>query len=159
MKINFTKKEYLALLDIFEIADWVMHSHKVEPPGDTKPYRDLEQKMYALAKDFGCEHVVECSDRDGRYYPTRELEEGAAMDFVEAFEEDTFWSRLVERLAERDLVRELGKEKSVALKRAERWERMEDLEERYWEEFQVKGLDRLEIVELPWYDTPDMPSA
>jgi hypothetical protein len=36
---------------------------------------------------------------------------------------------------------------------------MEDLEEKYWEEFQVKGLDRLEIVELPWYDTPDMPSA
>jgi hypothetical protein len=159
MKINLTKKEYLALLDIFEIADWVLHSHKVEQPAETKPYSDLEQKMLALAEDFGCGHLVDYSEADKRYYPTREVEEGPAMQFIEMFEEDTFWSRIVERLAERDLVRELGKEKFATLDRAERWEKMEDLETRYWDEFQMHGVERLEIVETPWYETPDMHSA
>jgi hypothetical protein len=159
MNITFTKKEYLALLDMFEIADWVLHSHKVEETGETKPYRDLAQKIYALAKDFGCAHLIEYSTTDARHYPTRKLEEGAARDFVDAFEEDTFWSRLVEHLAERDLVRELGEEKFETLERAERWEKMEILEEKYWEEFQTNGVNRLEIAELPWYDTPDMHSA
>jgi hypothetical protein len=65
----------------------------------------------------------------------------------------------VEHLAERDLVRELGEEKFETLERAERWEKMEILEEKYWEEFQTNGVNRLEIAELPWYDTPDMHSA
>jgi hypothetical protein len=159
MKITLTKKEYLALLDMFEIADWVLHSHKVEEPGETKPYRDLEQKIYGLAEEFGCQRLVEYSGPDARYYPSRELEEGAAMDFIEAFEEDTFWSRLVEHLAERDLVRELGEQKFAILDRTKRWEKMEALEEKYWEEFEVNGVKRLEITESPWYDAPDMHSA
>jgi hypothetical protein len=159
MKINLTKEEYHALLDMLEIADWVLHSHQAEDSGETKPYRDLEQKIYALAKDFGCGQMVEYSAPDDRYYPTRKLEEGPAMDVIEAFEEDTFWCRLVEQLAERDLIRELGKETFGALERAERGERLENLETRYWDEFQLKGIERLEIVELPWYETPDMHSA
>jgi hypothetical protein len=131
----------------------------VEQAEDTKHYAELEQKMYALAGDFGCGHLVQYSESDSRYYPTRELEDGPARDFIEAFEGDTFWSQLVEHLAERDLIRELGKEKFGALDRAERWERLENLETRYWEEFQSNGLERLEIVELPWYETPDMHSA
>ncbi len=159
MKINLTKDEYLALLDIFEIADWVLHAHQAEQPAETERYTGLEQKLYALAEDFGCGQTVEYSEADSRYYPTRELEEGPAMDFIDAFEEDTFWSRLVEHLAERDLVRELGKEKFGSLDRAERWERLEKLETGYWDEFQAHGVERLEVVEMPWYETPDMHSA
>lgn len=28
MKINFTKKEYLLLLDVLYMADWVLNAHK-----------------------------------------------------------------------------------------------------------------------------------
>ncbi len=159
MKINFTKEQYLALLDIFEIAGWVLHSHKAERTEETRQYTELEQKIYALAGNFGCGDMVEYSESDSRYYPARKLEEGPAMNFINTFEEDTFWSRLVEYLAERDLVRELGKEEAGSLDRAERWERLESFESRYWDEFQVNGIERLEIVELPWYETPDMHSA
>ncbi len=159
MKVNLTKEEYLTLLDIFEIADWVLHSHRAEQQGETMQYSELEQKIYALAGDFGCGDMVEYSESDGRYYPARAIEEGPARDFMDTFEEDTFWARLVEYLAERDLVREMGKDKFGMLDREERWERLEKIESRYWDEFQANGVERLEIVELPWYDAPDMHSA
>jgi hypothetical protein len=160
MKIDFSEKEYLALLDMIQVADWVIHANKIEEPEETKPYRDLEQKIFALAKDFGHRNLVEYSLTDGRYYPTRELEEtGPAMEFIGAFEEDIFWSQLVEHLADRDLARELGKEKLESIDQGEKWERQEVIESRYWEEFRKNGIERLEIIELPWYETPDMPRA
>ncbi len=160
MKIDFSRQEYLALLDILEISDWVLHSHKVEATEETKVYRELEQKIFSHAKDFGCDHLIDASAPDGRLYPTREFEEtSAAGDFIESFEEDTFWSQLVEHLAERDLSREVGKDHLSALDQGERWERLEAVESKYWEEFQKNGIERLEIVELPWHEIPDMHSA
>ncbi len=160
MKIDFTKKEYRALLDLLQIADWVLHAHKAEEPPKTKLYRDLEQKIFSLAKDFGYEELVEHAAAQDRYYPTRALEEnGPAMDFVEDFEEDAFWSQLAKHLSERDLRREIGEQQLEALDRGELWELLEVHETKYWDEFQRHGVERLEITEHPWHETPNMPRA
>ena len=45
MKIEITKKEYRALLDVFHLADWVLHAYKTEEGPETEEYRALEQKM------------------------------------------------------------------------------------------------------------------
>ncbi len=160
MKIDFTKKEYRALLDLLQIADWVLHAHKAEEPPKTKLYRELEQKIFSLAKDFGYEELVEHAAAQDRYYPTRALEEsGPAMDFIEDFEEDAFWSQLAKHLSERDLRREIGEQQLEALDRGELWELLEVHETKYWDEFQRHGVERLEITEHPWHETPNMPRA
>jgi hypothetical protein len=41
MKINFTKKEYQALVEMLLTADWVIRSHEEEPRAETKPYDAL----------------------------------------------------------------------------------------------------------------------
>ena len=62
-KINLTKKEYRALLDMIAISDWIMHAQSEGPKDrdDTKDYTDLEQKIYSLAKDFGYDDLIEYS--------------------------------------------------------------------------------------------------
>ncbi len=160
MKIDFSKKEYRVLLDLLQIADWVLHAHKTEEPPKTKVYRDLEQKIFSLAKDFGYEELVDYAPAQDRYYPTRALEENsAAMEFVEEFEEDAFWSQLAKHLSERDLRREIGEKRMESLDRSELWEMIEAYETKYWDEFQKHGVERLEITEHPWHETPNMPRA
>ncbi len=60
MEINITKKEYETLLEMLEITDWILHAHKTDMPEETKPFRELEQKIFSLAKDFGYNHLVLC---------------------------------------------------------------------------------------------------
>ncbi len=160
MNIDFTKEEYLKLLEMLQIADWVLHAHRAEEPEETKPYRELEQKILSHARDFDSEDLVEYSGAQDRYFPTRKLEEsGPAMEFIGDFEEDTFWSQLVKHLSERDVRREVGEDSVEALDRGELWDRLDAYESRYWDEFQTHGIERIEIVEHPWHEMPNMPTA
>ena len=59
MKMNFTKKDYLSLLEILQIADWVLHAQRTDEPEDRKKYREFEQRIFSLAKDYGCDHLVQ----------------------------------------------------------------------------------------------------
>jgi len=58
MKINITKKEYRTLLEMIEIANWVLFAHKIEKDPETDKFRELEQKLLSYAKDMGAKHLV-----------------------------------------------------------------------------------------------------
>ncbi|MFQ5930304.1 MAG: hypothetical protein ACE5MK_11445 [Acidobacteriota bacterium] len=144
MKINITKKEYLTLLEILEIADWVLHAHHTEERSETRKYREIEQKILSYAKDMGFENLVSYDSQVERYFPTRKFEDTSpSMEFVREFENDSFWEELVDRLVERDLIRQVGEERLLSMAIGERFEREEPLEKRYADEFYNHGLDNL----------------
>jgi hypothetical protein len=147
MKIDISKKEFGTLFEMIQIADWVLHAYKLEEPEETKPYRDLEQKICGLAKEFGFGHLVDYDPEEGTFFPTLEFEEtNPAMGFVLDFENDCFWDELIERFVERDLIRALGEKKCQALDPMSRIRKEGPYRNRYEEEFEVHGIDRLEIV-------------
>jgi len=53
MKMNFTKKEYQALVEMLLAADWVITGHEEEEREETKPYRELRKKVLAHFKEMG----------------------------------------------------------------------------------------------------------
>jgi hypothetical protein len=145
--LDLTRRDYRALLTAMEIADWVLHAFRVEEPRETAPIRAVHQKVYALAGDFGFGELVEHDPVEKRWFPTLELEEsGEAMDFIEDFENESFWDTLLERLAERDLLREIGEDAFRALEPVEREERLDPYRRLYAEEFMSHGMERLEIL-------------
>lgn len=148
MKIEFTPKEYECLLDVLYIADWVMNAHKVEDDPRTEAYRKLEQKIFSYAKDMGFENLVEYAPEHKRYFPTSELEEtGPAREFIEEFENDTFWEELTSRLAERDSARKVGGVENLSkLSFEDRVKIIVPLEEMYASEFEKRGLEGLSII-------------
>lgn len=147
-KLELTQRDYLTLLGVMQMADWVLHAHKVEEPGETAAFRELEQKVFALAEPFGCGHLVEYDDEDERYYPTAEFDESSpGMDFIEEFENESFWNELLERLIERDLVRQLGEKAVQRLDAEARIAKEEPYRRLYGEEFATHGIDRLEILD------------
>ena len=146
MKINITKKEYRLLLDVFSIATWVMNSHKYEPSPKSIPYENLEQKFMAFAKDFGFKNLVEYDQKLETYYSTREYEEAESdMEFIDDFEEDSFWEKLGSNLAKRDLTNKIGLQQFENMEPFDRFQEVDRMAAKYHEEFEKNGIKNLII--------------
>lgn len=144
MKVNFTKKEYQVLLTALYISDYIMHGYETERDPETQKYRDLEQKMLSFAKDFGMDECVVWDARVGEYFHSQEFED-EAMEFVERYEEDSFWDELVDRLAKRDFLKKYGEEAILKMSLEERFEKLGEIEDRYDKEFEENSLENLRI--------------
>lgn len=147
MKINLTKKEYHALLDVLQLADWILQARENEDDERARTHREFEQKILSLAGEFGCEQLVEKDPVEDRLYVSPAHEKNSpAMDFVDRFEDELFWEELIDRLVQRDLVRQLGEEDYKNLKLEDRLDRETPLVEHYQEHFSVHGLTHLELL-------------
>jgi hypothetical protein len=148
MKIDITRKEYRALLDILAIADWVFSSHEVEEDEETEEFRSLEQKLFSYAKGFGFDHLIEYDREFERYFPTDRFDGTSKCDeIMEKFEDEVFWEELIRRLVERDLLRQAGSRKNLMnMPIEETIEKEDDLETMYRDEFEANGLEHLEIT-------------
>jgi hypothetical protein len=148
MQIELSEAECRTLLGVLEIADWVLFAHHSDRPNDREEYHEFEQKIFAYADAFGFGDLIEYVEEHGEYFPTTKYEENSPVQsFIDEFENDSFWTELVDRLAIRDMVRELGQEKVQAMDVRERLARRLGYEERYDKEFREHGLERLAIKE------------
>ena len=146
MKINFTKNEYGLLLEILAIADWVMNAHSTIDRTETKKYSDLEQKLFSFAKEMRCDELILFDKEEGKYFPTKEHDEiGEHRKFIEEFEEESFWSELVSKLATRDFLKQVTKEELEAMPYKEQMSKILELEEWYENEIYENGLDNFKI--------------
>ncbi len=150
MKIHMTKKEYKILLELLEMAHWILYaySNDNEEESDKQTYHNLIQKLYSYAKRFGFNNLIEYDKKLGEYFPTKEFEDTSdACDYIEAFENDAFWEELIERLVQRDLILQEGWERLQDLDMKERFQKEEPIREKYVSEFEEKGLINLFIKE------------
>ena len=148
MKIDFTREEYRHLLDILYIAHWMLEAHKVGDDPRIVSYSELEQKICSFAQKMGYADLIEYDSQLQRYFPTREYEDNSlAHTFIGEYDNDSFWEELIERLATRDLARQVGGyEKIPQLSREAFFTRLGHLEEQYSKEFTKNGLDNLKVV-------------
>jgi hypothetical protein len=149
MNIDITKEEYQNLLDLLQMAHWIMHGHRTEADPREAKYDVLIQKVYGLAKAMGQDRLVEFDPATNRYSPSAEFENTTeAWEFIDEFTEDMFWDQLIHRLTDRDVARTVGGyEQLDKLSMEERFIAEGPILERYSNEFDETGLDRLEIVE------------
>jgi hypothetical protein len=148
MQIEFSKEEYHTFLEILEIADWVLFAHCIDEPEDRKKYQDFQQKVFRFAGELGFGNLITYDKEMGQYFPTREHDENSPVrPFIEEFEEDNLWDELVDRLADRDMLHVISEKKLLSMTREQRLKAHFDFEERYQEEFEKHGIERLEIKE------------
>lgn len=149
MNIEITKEEYGKLLDLLYVADWVLTSHKTGEDPRTEKHEKVIRKFYALAEEMGQGSKIEYDPDLEKFFPAKAMEESSeARNFLDAFAEETFWHELIYRFTERDSERKVGGyEKYITLSPGERFEIETPIEEKYLEEFEQNGIERLEIVE------------
>ncbi|HLB42367.1 MAG TPA: hypothetical protein VJN02_05890 [Gammaproteobacteria bacterium] len=143
MKINITKKEYRLLLEMLYLADWMMNSQSVERR--YKEHEELKKKIFSLYKEMGSEDIIEYSKKLDGYYEVPEYDEYMQEKFITPYDEETFWDELIDRLAVRDIIADLGVEKYRAMEGIERITKVEEVRERYANEFETHGLEHVKI--------------
>jgi len=152
MQIEISKKEYRSLIDMIQIASWVLNAHKIEKDSSLKKYDDIKQKIYSLASEMGCEELILYDEKLKAYFPTRKFDEGQGMGYIDEYDNDTFWDELADRLVIRDVMRKVGEEKYKRLKLEKRFEAEEPIREMYNIEFEENGLDNIKILLYPSVD-------
>ena len=156
MKINLTKNEYRLLLDMVEIAEWVLNSHRTDSSDEIKQYSELYQKILSHAKEMGFENLITYDESLDGYYATAEYEESEHMRYIEEFEDDVFWEALPHRLAVRDLVEQVGEKAYTEMEFEERMSKLVELEAFYYVELEDNGIDNLRFENLSKSDAPDL---
>ena len=145
MKIDLTKEEYLKLLELIYMGDWILHSYSEGEREDTKDYQLATQKYLSLAKDFGYEDLVD--EYSGGYEVSRQFEdESQSYTYLNQYDNEVFWDELTERLARRDLAIKHGKGIITRVyKDQELYNELEDIKEKYSEVFSKAGLKDLKL--------------
>src|SRR3954471_11836235 len=145
MKVSFTPKEYARLLELAHLGLWVAGARPDDPGTMPERYAAIAQKAFALAEPLGCSDLVEV-DVNGQFFPNEKLTNGPVREKIDQFVEDAFWSELVGRLAERDLRSELGPTKLGDELDEAQTQRLEEIEDGYWREFELKGVDNVVVL-------------
>lgn len=147
MKIDFTKLEYQALVEMLLIADWVLHGHDVGPPDATDPYDALRKKVLSHHKEMGTEADFEYDPEHDDYFETADYETRAPHTrFIDAYDDQVFWSELAERLAARDLAAAAAPDPSGPVDEEARLTRLFELTERYEALLADSGLDSIRCI-------------
>jgi hypothetical protein len=96
---------------------------------------------------MGLSHLIEYAAEFDQYFPTRDFESGTPIhEFIDEYDDETFWDELTRRLAERDLVAQMGGwEKVQRLSTEDRIRKLGQLEEQYAAEFARSGLENLRL--------------
>jgi hypothetical protein len=144
MKINFTKKQYIDLLKLTHLGDWMANAHRI-PGEEEEKFRDILQHIHSHAKEFGCDDLVEKGKGDDAFYATQKLYD-ETMGIVDEYDDENFWNELIERLTDRDFFDRYGVDGIAAMSGfPERMEKRDPFEDKYADEFEAHGIGRLEI--------------
>jgi hypothetical protein len=146
MLIELNKKQYKRLIKYLEIAgavfgllgDFVSKKYKKE----SDRLEELRSFFLKRARGFKCGKMTEefmgkiiLKDKYGEKF----------MKVIEDYNDYIFWSELARRLAQRDFFRKYTKEEIEKMELMERMEKIDEIENKYWEEFEKNGLERIEV--------------
>jgi hypothetical protein len=146
MKVNFTKKDYTALVEMILTADWVMHAHESEPSDAKKPYTELRKKVLSHHTEMGMGDAFEYAPEDDDYYETSDYEDNSPhMALIKEYDEDSFWETLATKLEHRDLAAQETGSVTKPLPPEQRALKYFEIEGHYREEFEENGLDNIRI--------------
>jgi len=142
MHITLSQDQYEKLLHLVYLGNWLVNSYR----GDERleEYDKLAEDIMASAPSAGLKDQVEFDEFEGRYYPSRKLDE-AMRAFWEEYDEDVFWNMLIDGLAERDFGRKYGEENLDTMEGDEYDKRIDPFLKKYEKEIDEHGLERLEV--------------
>ena len=73
MELKCTKEEFKALLDLVYAGNLLINGMR-EVDERILPHSEMEQKIFAMAKEFGYEELIEFDNEFNEYMPTRAYE-------------------------------------------------------------------------------------
>ncbi|MDE0827350.1 MAG: hypothetical protein OSA48_11175 [Akkermansiaceae bacterium] len=148
MHIRFTEQELATLMEMVSLAAEVASINR--KPGaelQFKAYEEFENCFLEKAKLKGFGEIIEFDEKAQRHRISMDyLTKSFVQECLDEMRNEIFWEEITLRLAERDVIRQMGIPAWSALNEEQRRKKTEPIERRYWEEFTAKGIDNLHVV-------------
>jgi hypothetical protein len=141
IEITLTKKNLRLLIKHVFIGNWILTGTKTKQDKELDLFFDT---ILSIGKNYNILEGIEYSELSGCYDIGKERED-EYLKSIEEYEEDIFWEELVNRLAIRDFRNEYSEDEMLDMEGIERMKLIWKEEEKYNEEFEKNGLDRLQI--------------
>jgi len=142
MQITLSQDQYEKLLHLVFLGNWLVNSYRGNER--LEAYDKLAEDVMSFAPAAGLKDRVEFDEFEGRYYPSRKLDEEMRKHWEE-YDEDVFWNMLIDGLAERDYRRQHGEEDLEGMNWDEYDKKLDPFLKKYEKEINEHGLDRLEV--------------
>lgn len=148
MHLRLTDEELWDLAEMLHLAFWIAsYSRKPEAEPGVRRYDALLQKVLEKVKNAGFTDVITYDpERQGLAFREDFQDKAFFTQRYDEFRLESFWEELVMRMADRDLIEEIGLPAFEKLGPDERKARTEASEKRYWAEFEKRGIDRLNLL-------------
>ena len=142
MQITLSQDQYEKLSHLVYLGNWLVNSYRSSER--LEEYDKLAEDIMSSAPAAGLKDRVEFDEFEGRYYPSRKLDE-EMRKFWEEYDEDVFWNMLIDGLAERDYGRKFGEMDLDTMEWEEYDKKLEPFLKKYEKEIDEHGLERLEV--------------
>jgi len=143
MKINLTKKQYETLVKLVYMGVYMV---EVSSDPEENEYTEMEEYISSLAKNFNLEHLVEYYEDEKRYYPSLEIEDDEEIvGFIQNYNDDIFWEKLIYSLARCDFINEYREDKIEKMTDEESFVKFQPFVHKYEKEFSKNGLKNIKI--------------
>lgn len=148
MKLELTKEQYRDLLISVVIGTYIRGAVDEQNGKDFRKVEEIEKYLLSVAKDFDSEDLTQ--NFEGHLMISDNLIEEYHENYIEEYEEDFFWHELTTRLGQRDFAENATKEEKELVKKNNGWlgEVIDKYYEKYEDEFENRGVERLRIEDL-----------
>jgi len=143
MEIKLTKEQYEKLLELVYLGNWVINSYRTDDY--LEDYSDVVSHIFSQAEVVGLEEKVVKDEKKNKYLASYDFEE-SMQDFISEYDSFCFWEELIDRLAERDAIREFGNIPVDKIDVEAFLEKKENHLRKYEKEVEENGIRRLELV-------------
>ena len=149
MHLRFSEEELATLIEMVSLATEVANINPQDKQhAGYARFEGLENKILESAKHHGMGSVIEFDQARGKNRVTEAFQqESFFQECLEEFRDASFWEELMIRLAERDVLREVGEAAFLALSDEEKEKLTKPQEKRYWQKFSTKGIGQLHWIE------------
>ena len=143
MEIKLTKEQYNKLLELVYLGNWMVNAYRTDDY--LTEYSDVVSDIFALAKEAGLEGKAVRDENDDKYLPSYDFEE-SLQDLISQYDSFCFWEELINRLAERDALKEFGSTPLDKIDLEDFLKRKTEYLRKYEQEVEENGIRRLEVV-------------
>lgn len=142
IEIKFTEEQYEKMIQLMCLGEWVVNAHRTSDI--VTKFNELEQHIYSYAEKIGLKKFIIFDEELNKFFPTREFEEGKDIfQYIDDYNDDTFWDELIERLAHRDFLKQYKKDALKNMSREEYFSKKNCFINKYEEEFAKAGIENL----------------
>lgn len=105
MELKLNKEQYEKLLELVYLGNWMVNAYRTDDY--LEEYSDVVSNIFSQAEAAGLEGKAVKDETEGKYLPSYDFEE-SMQDFIGDYDGFCFWEELINRLAERDALKEFG---------------------------------------------------